>query len=80
MKFKNKTTLYFLLVFIGGGILLFRDYIEGEKQIVITVIAVCVMMFGLYKVTSMQTSNKHKAYDNEEYFNREKYAKEEEEE
>ena len=78
MKFKYKTALYFFLVFFGAGLLLFRDEIQGEKQIVLTVIALFAMMFGLYKVTSMQTSNQHKRYDNEEYFNREKYAQEEE--
>lgn len=77
---KYKTTIYFLLVFIGAGILLFRDNIQGEGQIVLTIIALVVMMFGLYKVTSMQMSNKQKKYDNEEYFNREKYEQQEEEE
>ena len=77
MKFKYKTALYFFLVFIGGGLLLFRDEIQGEKQIVITVIALFAMMFGLYKVTSMQTSNRPKKYNNEEYFNGEKYSEEE---
>lgn len=77
MSSKYKTTLYFLLVFVGGGFLLFREEIQGETQIVLTVIAVCLMMFGLYKVTSMQTSNKQKAYDQQEYFNREKYEQQE---
>mgnify|MGYP000106097088 FL=1 len=79
MKPKYTTALYFFLVFFGGGLLLFREEIKGDKQIVITVIAVCAMMFGLYKVTSMQTSNKKREYENQEYFNRERYEAEEEE-
>ncbi len=77
---KYKTTIYFVLVFLGAGMLLFRDNIQGEGQIVLTIIALIAMMFGLYKVTSKQMSNKQKQYDNEEYFNREKYEQQEEEE
>ncbi|WP_430409610.1 hypothetical protein [Kordia sp.] len=80
MKFKYKTTIYFFLVFVGAGMLLFRDDIQGEAQIIVTIIALVAMMFGLYKVTSMQLSNKPKKYDSEEYFNREKYEQQEEEE
>ncbi|MBC8754797.1 hypothetical protein H2O64_08955 [Kordia sp. YSTF-M3] len=80
MKFNYKTTLYFFLVFFGAGLLLFRDDIQGEKQIVLTIIALVAMMFGLYKMTSIQTSNRVKKYDNEEYFNRERYDEDEEEE
>lgn len=76
MKFKYKTTVYFFLIFFGGGLLLFRDEIQGDKQIVLTLIALFAMMFGLYKMTSKLTSNEHKKYNNEEYFNREKYDKE----
>lgn len=78
MKFKYKTTLYFFLVFFGAGLLLFRDDIQGEKQIVLTIIALVAMMFGLYKMTSTQTSNRQKKYDGEEYFNKEEYPEEEE--
>lgn len=60
-------------MFIGGGFLLFRDEIQGQTQLVLTIIAVCLMMFGLYKTTSSLTSNSQKEYDNQEYFNREKY-------
>ncbi len=80
MNSKYKTAVYFFLVFFGVGILLFRDAIQGETQLVLTIIALVMTMFGLYKVTSMQTSNKQKKYDNEEYFNREKYSQQEEEE
>ena len=80
MKLKYKTTLYFFLLFCGAGMLLFRDNIQGEGQIVVTIIALFMMMFGVYKVTSMQTSNKQKKYEDEEYFNREKYEQQEEEE
>lgn len=66
------------MVFLGGGVLLFREDIKGETQIVVTVIAVCIMMFGLYKVTSRLMSNPHKEYQNQEYFNREKYSQREE--
>ncbi|MFK7748671.1 MAG: hypothetical protein AB8B65_09785 [Kordia sp.] len=78
MNPKYKTAIYFFMVFLGGGLLLFRDDIKGETQIVVTVIAVCVMMFGLYKVTSSQMSNQQKNYKDQEYYNREKYSQEEE--
>lgn len=78
MNPKYKTAIYFFLVFLGGGLLLFREDIKGEAQIIVTVIAVCAMMFGLYKVTSAQMSNQQKEYKDQEYFNREKYSKEEE--
>jgi hypothetical protein len=78
VKFKYKTAVYFFLVFLGAGLLLFREDIQGNGQIVVTLIALASMMFGLYKVTSMQTSNRQKEYDNEEYFNKEKYSEEEE--
>lgn len=77
MRFKYKTSLYFFLVFFGAGILLFRDDIQGEKQIVLTIIALVAMMFGLYKMTSRQTSNRQKNYDTEAYFTRERYDAEE---
>ncbi len=67
------------MVFLGAGTLLFRDNIQGEGQILVTIIALVLMMFGLYKVTSKQLSNKPKNYDTEEYFNREKYEQQEEE-
>lgn len=77
MSSKSKTSIYFILVFLGGGFLLFREEVEGELQIILTVIAVCIMMFGLYKVTSMQASNKKQEYKDQEYFNREKYSQQE---
>lgn len=80
MKLISKNILYFIFVFLGAGILLFKDVIEGQLQIVLTIIALIMMMFGLYKTTSSLTSNKQKSYGNEEYFNREKYSQQEEEE
>lgn len=77
MRFKYKTSLYFFLVFFGAGVLLFRDDIQGEKQLVVTIMALFAMMFGLYKMTSRLTSNREKKYDNEEYFTRERYNEEE---
>ena len=77
MRFKYKTSLYFFLVFFGAGVLLFRDDIQGEKQLVVTIMALFAMMFGLYKMTSRLTSNREKKYDNEEYFTRERYDEEE---
>jgi hypothetical protein len=76
VKFKYKTAFYFFLVFAGAGVLLFREDIQGEKQIVLTLIALFAMMFGLYKMTSKLTSNQHNRYDNEDHFNREKYDRE----
>ncbi|MEM6718209.1 MAG: hypothetical protein AAF611_02740 [Bacteroidota bacterium] len=77
MKSSYKTRIYFLFVFIGGGFLLFRDEIQGQTQLVLTIVAVCLMMFGLYKVTSSLTSNKQPDYQDQEYFNREKYEQQE---
>jgi len=77
LRFKYKTSLYFFLVFFGAGVLLFRDDIQGEKQLVVTIMALFAMMFGLYKMTSRLTSNREKKYDNEEYFTRERYNEEE---
>lgn len=57
MKAKYTTALYFIFVFLGGGILLIQDSLEGEKNIVITIIALVLMMFGMYKVSSSLKTN-----------------------
>jgi len=77
VKSAYKTGIYFLFVFVGGGFLLFRDEIQGQTQLVVTIIAVCLVMFGLYKVTSSLTSNPQREYNSQEYFNREKYEQQE---
>lgn len=79
MKLMNKKTLYFLFIFIGAGALLFRDYLEGEAQLILTIVALILMMFGLYKATSSLTSNRKRDYKDQEYYNREKYDQQEEE-
>jgi DMSO reductase anchor subunit len=77
VKPKYTTVIYFLFIFLGGGFLLFREEINGQAQLMLTVIAVCVMMFGLYKTTSSLTSNKQARYKDQEYYNREKYEQQE---
>ena len=79
MKLTNKNTLYFLFIFLGAGALLFRDYLEGQAQLILTIIALIFMMFGLYKTTSSLTSNRKRDYKDQEFFNREKYDQQEEE-
>lgn len=55
---KYKTTIYFLLVFVGGGLLLFQKDLQGEEtNIVFTLVALCAMMFGMYKVTTLKTTS-----------------------
>ncbi|PTX62631.1 hypothetical protein C8N46_10226 [Kordia periserrulae] len=77
MKSKYTTAIYFLFIFLGGGFLLFREEINGQTQLVLTIIAVCAMMFGLYKITTSLTSNKQASYKDQEYYNREKYEQQE---
>ena len=55
---KSKSTLYyFLLVFIGGGPLLFRDGIETKTDLVITIIALIAIMFGMAKASAIMRKN-----------------------
>ncbi len=77
MKSTYKTAIYFFLIFFGGGLLLFREELKGETQLIVTIAAIFSLMFGLYKVNSSLTSNRQKAYENQEHFNREEYAKKE---
>lgn len=77
MKSKYKTGMYLLLVLNGGVLLLFREEMQGQTQLIVTIIAVCLLMFGLYKMTSSLTSNQQRAYKDQEYFNREKYSQQE---
>ncbi|MEM6684729.1 MAG: hypothetical protein AAF617_02945 [Bacteroidota bacterium] len=77
MKSSYKTGIYIFFVCVGGGFLLFRDAVQDQTQLVFTIIAVCLIMFGLYKMSSSLTSNSQREYDSQEYFNREKYDQQE---
>ena len=79
VKKKNTTVLYFFLVLLGALFLIFEDFIFEEKQLAPKLIAVILLMFGMYKMLAKQGSNVSKEYDGQEHFTGEKYWEEEEE-
>ncbi|WP_046745767.1 hypothetical protein [Kordia zhangzhouensis] len=79
MKKKYTTTIYFALALFSAGFLFLGEYFFEKKPIIPTILAVVVLMFGVYRMISLQKSNIHTEYKDQEYFNGEKYWKDEEE-
>lgn len=66
MQSKN-TLVYFILIFLGGGTLLFRGNVETTTDLIITIVALIAIMFGMAKVSSiMRSASEENTKDDED--------------
>jgi hypothetical protein len=67
MKKGYSKSIDYLLLVMGGAILLYEQGKESEQNVYILIVSFAVFMYALYKVTSIWTSDNPKPPKKDEY-------------